>query len=710
MLPYLMVGFAVAFGLWYLRPELRAVAYPNDSGAHASLVRFAAHSIRAGHNPFDAWYPFLGLGSPQFVQYQSLSHIVTGTLDVVLGGWTFRWANYLLIATWPISVYAGARLICLDRWEAAAAALVSPTMVNVTGYGFEWKSFVWLGSGMWSMLWALWLLPITLGLAWRAIARRERNALAAFVVGLTCALHFITGYLVMLMLAAFVLLHPPDILRRFGRAAVVAIGGCLMFAFVFIPTLGDLRYTNVDVYTANTFWTDSYGIGKVFAWLRHGEVFDSGRFPAISLLVLAGAVVCLLRARRAESARVPLALFVVSFLLYSGRRVVGPVVDHLPGGQTLFLHRYIIGVHLAGMFLAGTGLVCGFRFVARSIGSVVSPRRGAAVAGAVLAGVLVVVVLRPAFVEVRRYAGYERYWVNRQAAAQPATRDALALIDIAKARGGGRIYAGASNNWGTTAKAEQVPLYELPVQADADSLGFYLRTNSLSSDIETSFHDANPAEYDLFDVRYVLLPRTRRPSVEATLIATRGDFWLWQVATSGYLEVVDTTAPLRANNEDMSAVMSSYVGSPDVGALRHPLVAFDGRSTPEPSVRTGVPVSGAPGSVSRSKESFTDGTFSGKVHASRPAWVMLKESYSPRWTATVDGKPVPTAMLAPSFVGVPVPAGDHVVAFRYRPIRSYRVLFAVALLTLLLLCVGPVIWRRVRESVKVTRRGSDAVS
>ena len=81
-------------------------------------------------------------------------------------------------------------------------------LVNVKGYGFEWGSFVWLGSGMWSMLWALWLMPIALGLAWRAVARGERYALAAFVVGLTCAFHFITGYFVLLSLGVFVI-DPP---------------------------------------------------------------------------------------------------------------------------------------------------------------------------------------------------------------------------------------------------------------------------------------------------------------------------------------------------------------------------------------------------------------------------------------------------------------------------------------------------------------------
>src|SRR5690349_22448054 len=76
--PYLMVAAAVGFTAWVLRSELHAVQYANDASVHTSLVQFAAERIRAGHSPFDAWYPYLGLGSPQFLQYQALSHIFTG--------------------------------------------------------------------------------------------------------------------------------------------------------------------------------------------------------------------------------------------------------------------------------------------------------------------------------------------------------------------------------------------------------------------------------------------------------------------------------------------------------------------------------------------------------------------------------------------------------------------------------------------------------
>src|SRR4051794_28094142 len=97
--PLGLVAFAVAFSAVLLRSELRVVSFPNDAGGHQALVRFAAERIRAGHNPFDAWFPYLGLGSPLFSQYQSLSHIITGALSIPFGLSVYRWIGYALLCT-----------------------------------------------------------------------------------------------------------------------------------------------------------------------------------------------------------------------------------------------------------------------------------------------------------------------------------------------------------------------------------------------------------------------------------------------------------------------------------------------------------------------------------------------------------------------------------------------------------------------------------
>ena len=41
--------------------------------------------------------------------------------------------------------------------------------VSATNYGNELGSYVWRGYGMFPQLWGMWLLPIALGLTWRAV-------------------------------------------------------------------------------------------------------------------------------------------------------------------------------------------------------------------------------------------------------------------------------------------------------------------------------------------------------------------------------------------------------------------------------------------------------------------------------------------------------------------------------------------------------------
>ena len=45
-------------------------------------------------------------------------------------------------------------------------------------------------------------------------------------------------------------------------------------------------------------------------------------------------------------------------------------------------------------------------------------------------------------------------------------------------------------------------------------------------------------------------------------------------------------------------------------------------------------------------------------------------------------------------IGVPIPAGTHLVVFKYRPRSSYPALFALGVFVLLAIALGPLLWRR----------------
>jgi hypothetical protein len=699
--PLLLVALAVGFNLFVLRTELARVADVNDTAVHVSMVRWAQHRFESGQLVFDGWYPRLALGLPQFHHYQSLPHIVGGAFATVFGAErTVTWTYYLGLSLWPICMYVTMRLFRFDRWTAGCTALLAPMISSVTAYGYEHASYVWRGNGVWSQLWGMWLFPLALALSWRAVSRGKGYALAALAVGLTIACHFLTGYLALLSLGIWVIIVPSEFLKRLARAAVVGVGGALAAAWVVVPLLADSRYAARTEYNVGTFWANSHGGKQVMEWLFTGELFDHGRWAIVSVLVGVGAVVCIARFLQDERARALLIFTVVGILLFCGRDTIGFAIDLMPGGKDLLLHRFIIPVHLGGLMLAGLGAA----WLVKRAYAAVNDRKPTWSHALVGAGLLVIGVglLYPVWHERATFDAQGAGWINVQLQSDAVSgKDFTALAHEAAALGGGRVFAGSAAS-GATQAVGYVKGFNYLLDADVDAVGFTLRTLSLSDDIETRFDARNPAHYDLYNVRYVIIPANAEPQVKATKLATRGDWALWEVPTTGYLRVVDTTPAIVADRTNLGQRVNDFLTSsaPEDGKI--PVIAFDGEPAAPPTEGFGQTAPGSPGDVEVQFERPDDGVFGGTVDARRPSVVMLKATYHPRWKVTVDGKPAETELIAPSFVGVRVPAGQHTVEFTYEPYPSYWLLFLVGVLTLVALAVVPRWWARRKRA-----RGND---
>ncbi|MGH2590479.1 MAG: DUF6541 family protein, partial [Actinomycetota bacterium] len=390
--PLALVAIAVLFGLLALRAEATPVQNLNDGAVHRSMIGWSEERWSSGHLPLDGWYPQLALGSSRFHRYQSLPHVLTGLLANPIGSErAYTMTLYLGLALWPIAVYAGGRLLGLGRWRSAAAALVSPLVASAPTLGYEWGSYAWRGYGTWTQLWGMWLLPLAWGLGFRAVSRGRSYAWAALVIALTVAVHLLTGYLALLSLGVLVLVRPSMFVRRLGRAALVGAGAVLIAAWVVVPILLDRAYTIQDEFSRGKVFYDSFGARRILSWMVSGELFDRDRFPVITILAGLGLVLCAIRWRRDERARVVVGLGLLSLLLFFGRSTLGPALRLLPGSGDLFLRRYVFGVHLAGLYLAGIGLAwLGRVIVARARRRVrrLAPRPGVAVAAVVAVAVL----------------------------------------------------------------------------------------------------------------------------------------------------------------------------------------------------------------------------------------------------------------------------------------------------------------------------------
>jgi hypothetical protein len=692
--PWLLVAAAVMWNLVSLRALTLGVAYLDDSSVHEQMVRFASARLSAGHLPLTSWFPYLGLGSPQFLHYQSLPAMLTGVVGLVTGpDAAFRWSLYLLLSLSPVSVYAGARLFGLGRLPAAAAAAMSPFLVSKTGIGYEQRAYVWTGFGVWTQLWASLTLPLAWGFSWRTIRDGSHRVVAVATVAVTIVLHFETGYLALLPLLLWPLVAGGPIRTHVYRAVIVVAGSLLAAAWVIVPLIAQREWAARNEALHGTALANGYGAGHVVDWLASGQLLDHGRLPVLTAFATAGLLRAGARARTDANARALLVALTACLLLSFGRATFGALVGAIPGAGDIFFRRFMMGVQLVALPLAGLGAAwvaaAGWRAldrftVRRGLGSpATAPTEGALRSVAALAAT--VVVLAPAWLQLRSLDRRDTAAIDAQRHAD-ATQGALLerLTARIRAQGGGRVYAGLSSNWGAGFTVGAVPVFKYLERLDIDEVGYMLRTASLMTGPEYHFDEDNPSDYRLFGVHYLILPADARPPVPARALLRAGPYVLWTMRTTGYVQIGRIVGWLAADRTNL--------GTRSIPLLRSSLaqhgdylrVTF-GRPGPAAGALPAPASATPPREVTSETDNLDQGLVTASVTIQHPGIVVLSASYDPGWTATVDGHRTATEMVAPALVATAIGPGMHRIAFTYHGFRGYPELFALGGLVLLAL-------------------------
>ena len=197
-------------------------------------------------------------------------------------------------------------------------------------------------------------------------------------------------------------------------------------------------------------------------------------------------------------------------------------MDVIPGNRDLFFRRFMMGVQLAGLLLAGRG---GGWLADRGVGVWESRvRRWHPEWSKPLLLVAAVAVLAPALAAA---GGAMSAWTGAAITVQ-RQNDTTAgvqldrLIAVITHDGGGRTYAGMPSNWGASFTVGAVPVFKYLESRDVDEVGYTLRTASLMTDPEFSFDQQNPSDYRLFAIRFLLLPAGMSPPVSARLVMRSG--------------------------------------------------------------------------------------------------------------------------------------------------------------------------------------------
>jgi hypothetical protein len=739
----LLIG-AVAFNLINLYSFFSVeVSTGTDMVLHTILAEAAAEAISNGQNFTDRWQGSMGMGHPMFHYYQHLPHVAIGLFHVV----TFeafavadlvRWSAYLLISIFPLSIYWSLRRIGFDQLSSAMGGLVASLIATAGTSGFEYTSYIGSAQGLYTQLWAMVLMPPALAAGYRVLREGQGYFWAVLLLAATLLSHLLYGYMAFITLGVLTFILPMQFklpwninspsgarggtraerrrARRSGRSQmsnatlatppasetpslIVNLLGriwrlTLLFllagavtSYFFIPFFLDLSYFNSSVHIDPRNY-DSYGHSVLLQVLFEGSMFDFDRFPSLSILVLVGFVICLLRWRN-ELYLIPLAVFLIWLLLYFGRPTWGSLLNVLPLSQNILMYRFIGGVHLGGILLMAVALGASWRW-ALSRSNIWYP---------VAALVLTLTILLPVYIERRsslqedalRLEGcQQREFLDNQ--------EVTLLLDELKLLPKGRVYAGrflySEPHWGFNYRAGCVLLQARAVTEGLDTMAPLFHRYSLTSDVLDDFDETRLEQYNLFNVRYVVAPEGQIFPNFVKLLRQFGRHRLYEVETTGYFDLVGSELAFAGEKDDFLPAASSWLASGLPQAKLHPVVLIGSTSPEFPTPLSEAPREMATGGSAPGPDRGTvfaeeigSNYFAAEVTVERESIFLLKASYHPNWRATVDGIESDTLMLMPGFLGIELPPGDHSVRIEYQPRRLRAVLLVMGLLILPLIAI-----------------------
>ena len=678
---FLLLFLVIAFNAVSILPEAtKSVPPQNDEVLHTVATNDMIGAFKAASDPTDFWLPQIAFGYPFFHHYPSLPHI-TAAISSLLTGISvlniFDIIRYLLLVLFPLAIFVSMRRMGLGNLAAGIGALASSFFSTSRLLGFDYGSYVWSGIGLYGQMWAMFFLPLAFAEGYRYLNRIDRSPFLAVLLATIVTLS--NAFCMVVLLASLFLVifftSLKDLLLRLYRGLKFLILLFLTSAFFFIPVFLDRKALNNTVWFQN-FRYDSFGVVGVIKNLFAGNLFDYGRLPILTIFFLVGLVVLILNFKNVRY-RVVGSLVLAWFVLYFGRPVWGWLLNLLPFGNEIELDRMIIGIHLFAIFVIGAGLAHLWHYLVEK-----KMKYGIAIRWAVI--VLFVISLVPVFIDRIAFYGNDAKLRSESSVAfqnfSPALSD---LKNYLSTQPPGRIYAGLPEGWGNTYYYDigNIPVYALLTGSGLDTLGYLYHSFSLPADSSYLFDDSRPAEYDLFNVKYVLLNKTWTPPAFYTYMKDFGDYNLYSVQTSGYFDIVGLQNNTATSSEDVFSETKAWLASYGPEEKIYEPYIQSGSMNP---LSVFVPTA-RPQNVKILDESVGVNVYKVDYEADSYGILVLKESFHPGWHATVDGNDAALGAVLPGYVGVAVPSGKHEVTITYRAFPWRWVLIFIGFVTFVIL-------------------------
>ncbi len=682
---------------WSFAPVFAGETGGSDNSFHYGEVARLAAAIRAGE--WNWWNPGGNSGFASGYYYQVLPQALPALLSAVTGLsplLCFQLGIFAPLTLVPAVAYRAVRIAGGTSWQALGAAIAVPFAVGSSrwGHGADGTFTV----GLYTQTWALAAFPLALAHATRWLEGR-RGLAAALAWGLFVGLcHPFAGVALGLALLAGVAwgaIRGGRLLVELSR--LLALGGLLLLgsACVWLPALVDDEGFGGFPYRP----ADEVGPGfsELARWFVEGQILDDGR--ALSLMTaLLPLVFYLARARWLS--RLWAAGVVFAFLLG-----IGP---HLPriGDDILPPVRFIGPLQIALAMCVGIGVAA---LVERVWRETERGRRGDGETGrggdgerrdalapllpfspsppllrAARGGVLVaaaIVTLLVATSGVQRLRGRVKVATDMPGVA----RDQLGVVmEAMKNASPGRfqVYGSAAHHW-----SMMLPYVETGCPATAIPGGA-----ALQSSPNYAYHRnlEDPARVAwVFDAPLVIARPGDLGIGEA--VKTTDAYELRVLPAPGLVSPVQVTGELPPGRYAAREAGLRWLASEL--PLQNKALAHHGADT------TSWPPRGRTRSVTRG-----DSTIRAEVEAEATTTFIVRESWHPRWRATLDGAPAPIRRVTPDYMAIDVPASKHRLELRFeRPLWTW-------LLWLLWPGLSAAAWAFERWRMKATvRDASDAL-
>ncbi len=712
----ILLCFSIGFNLWLYRAEPTAMIDPNDNAFQFALVErtnqmweyadrtcpknllsaFCFLSILTDH-----WVPNWaeGYNLPYYYSHVPQILIVASyrfiTPNISLFQY-YHWIIYLLLCFFPLSLFLAFRILNppAGGWLTAGIAALLASQISTDGlYGIDQSSFLWRGWGLSSQLFALIWFPLVIASIIQFTKNNSKNIyiLSILFLVFTTAGHLGIGMMAFLAIpviclsqtALFIAEKSGEARSRSARQTILlAIPPLIILSYWIVPAFLNNNFHNISVW--DPVWKfNSYGAKEVVTMFVNGQLFDFGRFPLFTMLIFIG-----LFATMQNSFSSIAFLFLFYLVLFFGRTTWGGLLNFIPGMSEFHGHRFIVGVHLAGLFLAPIGIewiVSRFRLFIKFI----------------IIIIFIIIISTMVYPQTIKYAEYNTVLINQAndayAKAKPDFDLLLSTLYSLQSTNPGRVYA-LRGNEGKAFQIASTPYYMQLSTYGIPTVLWLPQTWSMNSDTEQFFVEENLNHYNLYNIRYVVTPTTKIPMPFWKLYKETKSWKLYKILkqvqddnAAGYITVGTAPSVVTAKKTDIINLIHLWIQSDYPKQQIYPELST--KDTSLPHFRMIDPVTyvtpdGATHSLFAeiprylsplstlsdlvkitSQSQDTDMIFKARVEVTAPCStciVILKQTYHPNWKVTVSGKKIQTINVFPSFVGIRLETpGTYNVTFSY---------------------------------------------